>query len=71
MISVPAPDSRSDFVARLSAIRATVRRLTAPLTRGLHALRREHLLWALLAVALLLFAVVLILEPTAAGRGGR
>jgi hypothetical protein len=70
VISVPALAARRTGVA-LSALRAAAQSARSALSRAFHAIRREHVLWVVLAAALLLFVLGLILVPTGAGRGGR
>lgn len=50
--------------------RAT-RAAVAALARRARAVRPEYLLWVVLAATFLAFLLVLVLQPTAAGRGGR
>jgi uncharacterized protein (DUF2236 family) len=55
----------------LARLRHRVAAGAASLSRRMHAVRPEHLLWVALAMLFVLFVLVLLFEPTAAGRGGR
>lgn len=56
---------------RLSRFRDAGRAAVAAAVRRLHAVRPEHVLWVVLIAVFLLYVLVLILEPSAAGKGGR
>ena len=55
----------------LVRLRHRIAASAASLSRRAHAVRPEHLFWAALAMVLVLFVLVLLFQPTAAGRGGR
>jgi hypothetical protein len=45
--------------------------VAASVSRRLHSVRPKHVLWVIMTVALVLYVLVLLLHPTAVGRGGR
>jgi len=57
--------------ALLAKLRQDARAAATWLSRRRHMLRGEHLLWLILAGIFLLYLLALVLEPSAAGRGGR
>jgi hypothetical protein len=52
-------------------VRAGAMHVAASVSRRLHSVRPKHVLWVIMTVALVLYVLVLLLHPTAVGRGGR
>lgn len=65
--SLLLPRLRDKLSRGVDAVRAVTRRGW----RRVRTLRREHLFWAALLILFALYALALVLQPTAAGRGGR
>lgn len=56
---------------RMRTLRHAIDSASVRLRGRFRRVTREQVLWALMAIAFLLFALVLVLQPTAVGRGGR
>jgi hypothetical protein len=57
--------------ALVSRLRRRARTAWTWLSHRLHRVRREHVLWLVLGAVFLLYLLALVLEPSAAGKGGR
>jgi len=70
MISIQPMDQRQTR-SLVSHVREAATRAAAFISRRVQTVRPEHVLWFVLIAVFLLFTLVLILEPSAAGKGGR
>jgi len=70
MTSIP-PIAHRQPRSLVSHLREGATRVLSFASRRLQAVRPDHVLWFVLITVFLLFVLVLILEPSAAGKGGR
>jgi hypothetical protein len=66
-----SPIDQRQAHSRIHRVREGVTRAAAFVTRQARAVRPEQVLWVVLMAVFLSFVLVLMLEPSAAGRGGR